>query len=270
MKIFDKIQERAHLKRRKIGIGLIKVDNDILEGLEKSKEYADIVIIGSKIDRFESISTDDPEIKLVSLLKDGIIEGAVRGNLRNYGLFLKKLLERFNIGKIYRLSLIQDVVGREFFFGPTGLNEGLGREDKILYIEKAIESIKKIGVEPKIGLLSPIRPDMKGENKEADILFEDAEYIAGYFLKKGYQAKHFEMSLDEAIPNCNFVVAANGMIGNQTSRALWTIGGGGKLLSLHGLIDKFVLEYTDRNEKDFSCHIISATALINWKESNIL
>ena len=157
MNLYDKIINKARLKRRRIGIGLAEVDEEIISGLEKCKPIADIIVVGSKIDGFECHTSEYPNKELVTMLKKKEIDGMVWGNL---GLGIKnryeELKKQFNISKIYRCSLIRDAIGREFFFGPTGLNEGYKRDDKIIYIEKVINLIKKFDLEPKIGLLSPI------------------------------------------------------------------------------------------------------------------
>ena len=266
MNLSDKIISKAKLKRRRIGIGLEQVDEQIIKGLKKCEHIAEVIVIGSKIDGFECHTPEEPNDHLVTLLKKKEIDGMVWGNL---DLGIKNRYEeykkQFNISKIYRTSLIRDAVGREFFFGPTGLNEGSKREDKIIYIEKVINFIKKFDIEPKIGLLSPVTHGDVGTNKEADRLYNDAEYIEKYLKEKDYIVEHFTTRIEKAIPNCNFVVAANGMIGNQTSRALWLIGGAGRLIFLPILTDKFIFEDTSRSEKDFSQHIVFATAWANWK-----
>lgn len=265
MNLSDQIIRKAKVQRRRIGIGIDEVDNAIIDSLSNCKDVADVVIVGEKIEGFECYPTDKPDEKLVALLKEKAIDGIVRGNLRmGVKNRYEKLKKEFDISKIYRVSLIRDAVGREFFFGPTGLNEGYERDDKIYYIENVSNLIKKFDIVPNIGLLSPIDEEDKGLNKEADRLFDDAEYILKYLEDKEFTVQHFRKSIEKAIPNCNFVVAANGIIGNQTSRALWLIGGAGKLLFLPILTDKFVYEDTSRNEKDFSNHIIFATAWANW------
>ncbi len=61
MNLSDKIISKAKLKPRRIGIGLAEVDKEIIGGLEKCNPIADVIVVGSKIEGFECIVSDDPQ-----------------------------------------------------------------------------------------------------------------------------------------------------------------------------------------------------------------
>ena len=54
----------------------------------------------------------------MSLLADGEIEGIVRGQIKDKYLLFDELRKHFPF-EDYRCSIIRDVCGRVFFFGPT-------------------------------------------------------------------------------------------------------------------------------------------------------
>jgi predicted methyltransferase MtxX (methanogen marker protein 4) len=223
MDLNRQILARARRRKRCIGIGLIRADDEIISGLEESQVYADVRVVGIQLNGYQCTVSSEPNTDLVCLLKSGDIDGAVRGNLDHRPAIYEQLKEQFCLNPICRCSLIKDAQGREFFFGPTGLNEGLGRNDKLAYINEVINFMETFEITPRIGLLSR-RDDDVGINAEADGLYEDAEQIQRDLQQRGYQVEHFANEVERAIPNSNCVVPPNGMLGNFMSHTFRSQG----------------------------------------------
>ena len=67
------ILRQAKKQKRKIGITILRPIPETVESLKKASEYADIIVVGAKIDGFENIVEQDIEKAsqiLIKLLKD--------------------------------------------------------------------------------------------------------------------------------------------------------------------------------------------------------
>ena len=65
--------ERAKRGKRKIGISILRPVAETIESLKKASEYADLVVVGAKVDGFENIIENNQEKAsqiLLGLLKD--------------------------------------------------------------------------------------------------------------------------------------------------------------------------------------------------------
>ena len=119
--IYEQILFRASLRKRTIGIGILNGQKP--EALyPEALKYADVI----------PVKTVE---ELIKLLRSGQIEGIVRGQIQDKYLLFDKLREKDQF-EDYRCSIIRDVCGRIFFFGPTGLTEGNCLEDRKSYIKK--------------------------------------------------------------------------------------------------------------------------------------
>ncbi|MBU4453846.1 MAG: methyltransferase, partial [Euryarchaeota archaeon] len=87
MNILSKIERKAKGNHARIGLGIGKVSEKLIRSAEDAQEYAQVVLVGDKEQirstgtELEIIHSSDPSKKLVELLVEGDIDGAVRGNL---------------------------------------------------------------------------------------------------------------------------------------------------------------------------------------------
>src|SRR5574344_1088695 len=92
LKIFDKkIDELISVDKPKIAFGLIEVDNEIIESLEKSKTFANIILVGpskiKNIDGFNIVISDKPSEKISSMLVNGEVDGIIRGTIDDFNTY---------------------------------------------------------------------------------------------------------------------------------------------------------------------------------------
>lgn len=276
----DIINENLKKGRAKIGFGLLKKDDEIIQSLNKAKEFADIVIVGPKelqeVEGFECVLVDNPEEKLAKMLYQGEVDGIVRGTIDDFKTFeaYQKLVGEERTKDMKELGILEDAFSRQFFVSEASNPGGWTKKEKIHNVEGIIEFMKELGMEPKIGTIAGTRHDTyerKKDIKEGIVgilnkTYEDAEQVVKYFKDKGYQAKNYAIELNGAVEDgCNIIVPPNGMVGNQWFRALCLIGGGKLLIGSRANLPH-VYEDNSRNEKDFEYHIKWAAAWANSKK----
>ena len=261
------------LGRPRIAFGLLQSDLEILQSLEKSKRYADIVLVGPSniktITDFEIVVAKDPEKKLAELLVGGRVHGIIRGTLDD--VKTQKAYELASGGERYTISpgLLQDPKGRNFFIGPVSNTRGWTAKERLAEAKGIADFVREWMVEPRIAVYAAIRSDTyvtyKNETGRLSILnktYEDAEWIVAKLTAAGYVAKNWTVDLASAVEQgYNVHVPINGMVGNQIFRTFLFCGGKVLAATLLGL--SHLYEDNSREEKDFGFHVKWLAALIN-------
>jgi len=266
------IQERAKIKRCKIGISIINETDEILESIKKAEDVADVVIYSNhEIPGFETrVFSSDEEIgrAMVSDYKNGEIGQFVRGQVDDFGV-VDEFKRQFDIPeeeKRIDLALLEDFYKRQFFLVMTSNPEGQTLEDKIRIIDGATTWMKEeFNYDPKVAVMATCRPGSVGKDPVMTKSYEEAEKVVEFLEKKGVEARNIHIELQSALPWANVVMASNGTIGNQIFRALVLLGGGKNLITPTIFPGKGVYEDNSRNETDWYFHIVFACALANSK-----
>lgn len=263
MDILKIIRDRATSNHARIGIGVgRKNPGEVVKGAEKASEFADVVLVGSEEDlagcNLEVVDSEDPPKTLIELLASGKIDGAVRGSLGSKTT-LRVLKERFGLERLYRVSLLISSDRTPFFFTPVGIDEGETIADRLVLAEKGCEFIKRLGITPRVGVLSGGRFDDLGRSPAVDQSLAEGEFIATSLQRAGVNATHCTVLIENAVGNANFIVAPNGITGNLMYRVLVLLGGGDGLgapvMMNHVFVD------TSRAKGDYSKPIMLASAL---------
>lgn len=263
--------KQARKQKRKLGIGIINPEPDIVKSLKKGLKYADLIVVGSKIHGFECIPTkDDKEGSrvLIKLLKDRKIEGLVRGQLKDsqtLNTFMEIFGKRIPHNRKMGPAVMESPNGKISIILVSGsIYHGLSLEDKIYEAERTIKYMEDFGIKPKIGIMSSRRPTgVVGEFPFLEELAQRCAGLAEHLRKKGYEVEEVYIELETAIKKgCNLIIPSLGLIGNAVFRALCYYGGW-KLISCPYLDLGVVYEDGSRNERDFSYHIIHAVAMLN-------
>ncbi len=186
----------------------------IAAGLGKNKN---IVEAAADVD-FEVILTESEE-ELSSMLLNKNVDGAVRGSLSSTKIL--SYLRKEYIQKIYRASLLE-LNNHKFLLAPVGVYEANDLQDKLKIIELGTEFLSKLGIEPKIDVISGTRPETLGINPKVDYFIEESvdlvEKVKNKFFIKEYL-------LDDAIQdNANIILAPDGISGNLIFRSLVFLG----------------------------------------------
>lgn len=286
MTILDIFKERAAGVVSKIGIGLgdstkhnIKILKATLEVLKLNnssffffgkknqlKEIAKSPIYKESKRSIALIDSQDPASEILHYLNDNHITCAVRGSL-NSSNFLKNLAKILNISEINRLALLETNSGYQFFYGPVGIDECNNLNSKKRFIEKALNQMNNLNIEPRISVLSGGRIGDIGRSAEVDKSLKEAEDLVNLLKHEDPDLKieHSEILIENAIRNkSNLILAPNGTSGNLIYRTLVHLGGGKAYGAIYMGIDYNIID-TSRvgNFSEIYGGIILALALLN-------
>ncbi|NMB86616.1 MAG: hypothetical protein A4E44_00227 [Methanosaeta sp. PtaB.Bin018] len=210
------MQEKAVARHARIGIGIWNSDAKLIASLQSATKYADLLLVGEprcKCD-LEFVPTDEPWEELVRLLKDGEIEGAVRGNLPA-GRTMKCLARQFDI-KVKRLALLE-LPGWSFLLGPVGIDEGETVSERLGLALEGARFVQRFGISPKVSVLSGGRMEDLGRCERVDRSLAEGELIAARAREAGVDAKHRGI-LIEACRGDDIIIAPEGVSGNLIFR----------------------------------------------------
>lgn len=227
--IWETVTARAVINYARIAIGVGLDGEKTIEGAEEASEkgYARVTLVGSMpMDTaLDTVVSDTPDVALIRLLKEGKVDGVVRGSL-GANSTLRSLKRIMGLKKILRVSLLKTPAGRFFFFAPVGVDEGWTVPDKVELGEAGVSLIRRFGVEPRVGVLSGGRLDDRGRSPIVDKTMDDAEAVAGALRDKGIDARHATILFEDAVNEYEYILAPDGICGNLMFRALCLVGCG--------------------------------------------
>jgi len=264
MSILEKFDQRTKGIEAKIGIGLgeselhnIKIlkaaisslipkhNSFFFFGSRKSiDQIADNKFFSKNKEIITLVDSDEPISEILNYLKNNQISSVVRGNLDSTK-FLLGLQSILNIIEINRLALLETFTGYQFFFGPVGIDECIDFDSKILFVNKAINEIKALNLEPKVNILSGGRIGDIGRNPKVDISIEEAQKVVDHFREKNSSLKieHSEILIENAIAKkTNLIIAPDGITGNLIYRTLVHLGGGKAYGAIYMDIDRAIVD----------------------------
>lgn len=265
---------RAKKKKRKIGIAIMRPIPETIESLKRGSEFADLVVVGAKVDDFDNIveeNQDQASIELIRLLKEGEVEGIVRGQVKD-SFTLDEFYRQFNKEPLpSNRKVAPGVLQKDdycFIASTSSIYQGMTLQDKKYEVERIIRYMKEdLDLEPKIGVMSSLRPTSKvGKYKLLDEIAEINKQLAEYLRGQGYNTTEYYFEYETAVwEGSNLIVPAMGLVGNAWIKALLYLGGW-NLLACPYLDLGVVYEDGTRNEKDFFWHIVHAVAMANSKK----
>ena len=185
-----------------------------------------IVQAARRVD-FEVVLTKS-ENELLDLLSTGKVSAAVRGSLSASNLMVS-LREKYP--EVYRASLLE-FKGHQFLLAPVGIDEGDTLEQKKKIIDYGVKFLEKMGLDPKIAILSGGRPQDVGRSIKIDDSIWEAEELTRITRDK-YTVKHYFILIEDAIADgANLILAPDGISGNLIFRSLVFLGS----LKSHGAV----------------------------------
>ncbi|MDO9516620.1 MAG: methanogenesis marker protein Mmp4/MtxX [Methanosarcinaceae archaeon] len=271
--LLDIIEKRALANRAKVAIGIRNPNEKILMSAKAAQDagYADVVLVGNKKEiedigtDLEIVDTDEPEKTIGDVLASGYVDASVRGTARASGALshLKKVL---GMNKLYRLALLLDNNGNPFFLAPVGIDEGFDNDDKIEFIRLGVEHIRRFGIEPVVGILSGGRIGDIGRDEWVDRTISNAEFVTARGLEMGVNITNYNILIEDAIKEANFILAPDGISGNLIFRTLVFLGGGDGI-GAPVLMDDYVFVDTSRVGGHYTKAIMLASALVDINKS---
>jgi putative methanogen marker protein 4 len=185
----------------------------------------------------------DSEEEFTELILKGEADAFVRGSLEA-SIVMAEIKNKY--GNIYRAAFLE-VDGNKFFLAPVGIDEGDLLSQKIQIIKLATELLPKMGMDPKIAVLSGGRANDVGRSKKIDESIAQGESLTRITRNK-YIVKHYYILIENAIADhANFILAPDGISGNLIFRSLIFLGSG----KSHGAITlgiKEILVDTSRSQ----------------------
>lgn len=246
------IHSKAKKNRATIGIGLGERPEVVKQSISKAQELglADVEVFESSKDLLEALS-------------QGKIDGAVRGTLSAKET-MADLKNCFKIDKVVRLALLQTENEELFFLAPVGITEGRNFEEKMEIIKYGSAFLTKLGIDPKVGILSGGRLEDEGRGETIDKSLGEGNKLESETRKEGFAAVHYGILIEEAVGKANLIITPDGITGNLIFRAFCLIGGGKAIgAPLLGFEKTFI--DTSRSKGDYTDSIALASALVDWE-----
>lgn len=225
------IYSLALANRAKVAIGLNpdlpsseRVMNSAL--FAKREGYANPLLVSVRDSRPPDIAeeipiavADCPERAIVDMLKNGIVDAAVRGNL-SAGTILSSLRLAFNCSNLYRMTLME-IRGRPVILAPVGIDEGDTLEDLITLARKGREVAELLGMHYRVGVISGGRLEDIGRSPKVDRLLSLSNSLTEKLRELGLEADNFGIEIERALESgATILLAPDGIIGNVIFRSL--------------------------------------------------
>ncbi|HNS25672.1 MAG TPA: methanogenesis marker protein Mmp4/MtxX, partial [Methanobacteriaceae archaeon] len=153
-----------------------------------------------------------------------------------------------------------------FLLAPVGIDEGDTLERKVQIISQVAEFLKKIGIKPKIGILSGGRPQDRGRSHKIDASLDEAEELTRITMDK-YPVKHHFILIEEALAEgANLILAPDGICGNLIFRSLVLVGSGKSFGAVTLGIDEIFIDTSrSQNKEGYLRALKLAAYLVNLR-----
>ena len=247
MNFLNTFMDKAKKLERTIGIGLSKenaITENIIQVAEKivNSTTNKIILVGDhdvieslknktgKLNaRLKFIADADPATFLArELFQQPYLDAIIRGGLSS-SEFIKKIKNYGNYEKINRLALLETNSGKQFFFAGVGIDEINNFDQKLELMQNSITFLKKIGITPKIGILSGGRNSDIGRDPWIDENIKSTLRLEEKLIElyPDVNVKHYQILIEQAIAeDVNLILAPEGIAGNLIYRTLVHLGGG--------------------------------------------
>ncbi len=213
---------------------------------------------------FEVVLTESGN-ELMDLLLKGEVDAAIRGSLDASGI-MGRLHEKYP--EMNRASIIE-VNKHIFLLAPVGIDEGDTLEHKLKIVGQGAEFLKKMGLKPKIGILSGGRPQDRGRSPKIDVSLDEAEEITRIIMDK-YPVKHYFILIEDALADgVNLILAPDGICGNLIFRSLVLVGSGKSFGAVTLGIDEIFIDTSrSQNKEGYLRALELAAYLVKLRDKN--
>lgn len=199
---------------------------------------------------------------LVRALSNGRIKAAVRGHLEP-GAALAELERQGGAPLAGRAVLLEPKRQQGVLFGPVGVTEGRGVEQRTRFAALAAEALRGTSMlteDPLIAVLSAGREGDGKRGKNVAKSLAESEKVVTALTEKGLDAFHAGAQVEEVLRDADVVVAPDGASGNLAFRALHLAAG----MKSYGAIvlgSPYMFVDTSRSRKSFDDPIAFASYL---------
>jgi putative methanogen marker protein 4 len=208
--------------------------------------------------QIQLVGFEDPR-DLVASLNRGEIDAAVRGTLSSSKV-LQCLKDEFGLNEVMRAAVLEDSRGKPFILAPVGIDEGIDYPSRVRLASATIEYFSRLGWDLKTGILSKGRLEDGNRGPQIRISLEEGEMLAKAIRDQGMDASHYAILVEDAVKDCDLVIAPDGVTGNLIFRSLHFVGAtrayGAPVVNLGK-----VFVDTSRGKADFSDSVLFAAGL---------
>ncbi|HIJ16259.1 MAG TPA: methanogenesis marker protein Mmp4/MtxX [Thermoplasmata archaeon] len=208
---------------------------------------------GTRLERFDSPRD------LVSALRDGRIDAAVRGTLPSSET-LSELKAAFALRSVMRVAVLTDRMRRPFLLAPVGIDEGRDMSERLKLALAASEFFGQLGWKLSVGVLSKGRTEDGDRGEDIRSSLDEGEELASQLVSAGSDARHYAILVERAVAERDLVLAPDGVTGNLMFRTLHLVGGceayGAPIVNM-----RRVFVDTTRAKADFSDAVMLAAGL---------
>jgi putative methanogen marker protein 4 len=194
---------------------------------------------------------------LMESLRSGDLDAAVRGTLSSSAA-LSELKRSFRVQEVMRAAVLDS--GRPFVLAPVGIDEGTDAASRLRMAENALRYFGRVGWELRVGVLSKGRPEDSSRGAEIESSLRDGEMIASSLAGKGFEARHYSILVEDAVRDCDLILAPDGVSGNLMFRTLHFVGGSKAFGAPVVNIDRVFVD-TSRAKEDYSDPVMLAAAV---------
>ena len=243
----DGLLSRGCASSARVGIGLSG------DALASTREK-----IASDSCRLSLTGFGDPS-RLVSSLRDGEIDAAVRGTLSSSAV-LTELKWVFSLPEVMRVAVLEDCGGRPFLLAPVGIDEGMDMQSRLGLARATAKYFEPTGWSIRTGVLSKGRAEdaIRGETIRRSL--DEGEQIAAAIRADGGAASHYSILVEDAVKECDLVLAPDGVSGNLMFRTLHFVGGSRAYGAPVVNMDRVFVD-TSRGKKEFADSVKLAAGL---------
>jgi putative methanogen marker protein 4 len=246
----EHIFQMAVANHATVGIGLGEDSRKVLRSVRDAEKKG-----------YARVATFDSAEKMIAALRSGEVDAVVRGDL-SANRAMAEVKAQFSLDHLMRAALMQPKGGRMFFLAPVGVDEGWGVERKLEFIRCSAPLFRQLGIGMEAGVLSGGRLGDIGRSAEVDRTIHEAIEVERLARNEGFDVKHCQILIEEAVRNKNLVIAPDGISGNIIFRTMHLVDGcvsmGAPILNLGNVfID------TSRAKKCYADSIALASALVH-------
>ncbi|MEM2144736.1 MAG: hypothetical protein QW279_05210, partial [Candidatus Jordarchaeaceae archaeon] len=180
-------------------------------------------------------------------------------------LGLKQVKALFSVKSLRRIALLESSNGNQFLFAPVGIDEGKNLEEKVNFISDGVSLLQKLGISPKVAILSGGRAGDIGRDPMVDQTIRDAEEAVKIVKEKNItqNIQNYQILIEDAEKDkVNLILAPDGVSGNLIYRTLVHLGKGSSYGALYTNLPKTIIDTSRAGPiKEYVGAIIFASAL---------
>jgi len=243
---------RARRPDLRIGLGVGK-------DLEKAREAE----LEAEDRGFAQVLLYNDAGSLAEDLLNGKIDAAVRGDLDS-NRAMGAVRKAFQVDKVLRAAFMEPLGSRMFLLAPVGIDEGWSVDEKVELARLAARLMRRLDIDPLIGFMSAGRASDRGRSAEIDRSIEAAGEATARAGSEGLRAKDVQILIEDAVRDCDVIIAPDGVSGNLIFRSLHFLGGARAMGAPVLNIDRVYID-TSRAKASYGDSVALAAALAGMR-----